>query len=130
MCGYQALQLAISLIPFCFGNFEEVALVVVVCLTLTAAPANIHLIEISKVTSVTVPILSCLFLHSNQWLPFLLQRSNCGSLLWWFPAHPPHVSSTPLLKCGCHRKSRGVRCGLVRARGAAFNCVQVIEELR
>ena len=46
--GCQALQLPTSSIPSCFTNLGEVSLVAVVGLDLTGAPANFHLIEISK----------------------------------------------------------------------------------
>ena len=75
--SYEALQLPTSPIPFCFTNFGQVALVAEVCLNLTGAPANVQLIEISKVTCVTHPIQSCLLLHPKQMVPFLLQSSNC-----------------------------------------------------
>ena len=46
--SYQALQLPPSSIPSCFTNCGEVALVALVVLKLTGAPANFLLIEISK----------------------------------------------------------------------------------
>ena len=39
-------------------------------LSLTGAPANFYLAQISKVTCVTVPILSCLFPHPKQMVAF------------------------------------------------------------
>ena len=79
--GYQCLvtkplQLPTSPTPCCFTNFVEVALVAVVALSLPGAHGNCHLIEITKVISVTVPILSCLWLHQKQMVAFPAAESQ------------------------------------------------------